>query len=47
MTMRIAPVALIDDSALDAPELRCRAILVIGDCRSWTQVGDPAACVLS
>ena len=25
-------LALIDDSALDAPELRCRAILVIGDC---------------
>ena len=25
-------LALIDDSAFDAPELRCRAILVIGDC---------------
>ena len=36
-------LALIDDSALDAPELRCHAILVIGDCRSWNQVGDPAA----
>ena len=37
-------VALIDDSALDAPELWCRAVLLINDCRWWTGlVGDPAA----
>ena len=36
-------MALIDDSALDAPELRCRAILVIGDCLGWNPVGDLAS----
>ena len=43
MTYAPRALALIDDSALDAPELRCRAILVIGDCRSWNPVGDLAA----
>ncbi len=36
-------VALWDDSALDAPELRCRALLLIGDCRAWNPVGDFAS----
>jgi tetratricopeptide (TPR) repeat protein len=36
-------LALVDDGALDAPELRCHAILVIGECRAWSQVGDLAA----
>ncbi len=36
-------LALTDESALDAPELRCRAILVIGDCLGSNQVGDLAS----
>ena len=36
-------LALIDDGALDAPELRCRAILVVGDCLAWNPVGDLAS----
>ena len=33
-------LALIDDGALDAPELRCRALLLIGDCLASNAVGD-------
>ena len=36
-------LTLIDDGALDAPELRCRALLVIGDCLAWQPVGDLAS----
>ena len=43
MTSHARALALIDDSALDAPELRCRAILVIGDCLGWNPVGDLAS----
>ena len=43
MTCARRALALIDDSALDAPELRCRAILVIGECLTWNPVGDFAS----
>ena len=36
-------LALIDDTALDVPEVRCRALLLIGECLTWNPVGDFAS----
>ncbi len=47
MTSQLAPWPSRMTSALDAPELRCRAILVVGDCLAWNPVGDLAPARLS
>src|SRR5262249_33625673 len=36
-------LAVIGGGARDEPELRCRALLVIGDCLAWNSARDPDA----